>query len=142
MKMATTVKIATAMDYELLAEMALDDTLTDDDMPGIDLQLESYLIDSEIGRQVHAAKLSAPESASRIVSDFIATSRRFRPDTVLHDEQAMFWIISEAMFDERIVSEEDHSRSARRAAHDLYSISSCHRRLRLVRSRECSQGLP
>jgi len=119
MKMATTVKIATAMDYELLAEMALDDTLTDDDMPGIDLQLESYLIDSEIGRQVHAAKLSAPESASRIVSDFIATSRRFRPDTVLHDEQAMFWIISEAMFDERIVSEEDHSRSARRAAHDL-----------------------
>jgi hypothetical protein len=110
---------ATAQDYEDLADLAFADQLSDDDMPGVSLQLESYLLDAEIGRASASARLSDPDAAMRIVQDFLAVWKSKKPKEVMSDERAMFFLINRAMTDTRYVLESDESRYARVASHDL-----------------------
>jgi len=117
--MTTSIKIATALDYELLAEMALEDSLHEEDMIGIDVQLEAYLLDSEIGRQSREARVFDEAPVRKIVADYLKVHKEMAPRQVLHDEEAMFWMISRAMHDDRVVHEDPVSRSARVAAYDL-----------------------
>jgi len=112
-------KYVAAQDYEYLADLALDDALDDEDLLGIDVQLESYLLDAEIGRLASRAKLTTPDASAKLMADFLTVHKHHGPTRVLCDEEAMFWIIGQAMADSRFVSESAASRSARAAAHDL-----------------------
>lgn len=105
--------------YDYIAEVALDGEDIDGDLPGLDSKLEEYLLDAEIGRQAASARLTAPESASKIMKDFLTVYDTIAPKEVLTDEHALFWMVGLAYNDKGIYTEAEDSRIARHRAYDL-----------------------
>jgi len=127
-KVATTLKLSprddwvSRMDYEALADLALDGEDVEDRLPGLNTKLEEYLLDAEIGRQAAAARLTAPAAARRIVRDYLEVCSIEKPATVVTDEEAVFWLVAHAYSDAQSYQESEECRIARRRACDLIKL--------------------
>jgi hypothetical protein len=90
---------AACMAYDDLAELALDLDREPEDLPGLDENLEQYLLDSAIGIIETRSSLLAPQSARRLTEDILAVFKLHNPTTVYSDEGAIFSLIHEALWD-------------------------------------------
>lgn len=110
---------AASQDYDMLAELALDLDRNFDDLPGLDESLEQYLIDSRIGAAVNNAKLLSDLPSRSMTTDILNTFSHYSPEITLTDSDAVFWLVRQAMVDDRVVPHSSESHRAWEAAKTL-----------------------
>jgi hypothetical protein len=116
------VVTAVSADFTSYAELAMGGRDVDDLLPNTATQLEQYLLDAEIGRLSREGRMTQPEVAHRIISDYLSTVTHFNPSEVYTDEQALFYLIGYAMDEELTFLESADSQKARHVARDLISL--------------------
>lgn len=106
-------------DYDLIARNALEEDIAQYDSIDLNSQVADFLLDSEIGNLAAERILSSEAAAYALSKDFLATAKQHKYASVLTDEQAVFYLISQAMLDEQVRVESDMSRKARQSAYEL-----------------------
>jgi len=107
---------AASFDYESMARAAMDIEREEDELPGVDLQIESYLIDSQIGRMARSPKLMAKHSCVSICRDFLDTFEHQEATVVHTDSSAVYYLLCKMLEDDRMELEPEDSRKARNVA--------------------------
>jgi len=105
-----------AMNYGFLVSAADNGGDFDEMMPSIDLPLESYLLDSEIGRLSSQSRLMRNDAAKKVVRDALHVFDKFKPEVVLTDDRAIFYLINYALSDDAVFTENKMNKMARTAA--------------------------
>jgi len=100
-------------DYELMAELILNGEAEQDSYLEVDTQLRDYLLDGEIGRQVDPFALQNEVPARKVLSDMCHVIDTEKPTRVLHDEEAMYYLLSECLKSDELLVESQESRQSR-----------------------------
>lgn len=107
------------INYQMLSELYMESIFSDESLPGYDVQLEQYLLESEITARVHKSKMLSQPVASRTCNDLIATMLHYNPEKVIHDSGALFFLLKKMLNENDEVQESKESKVSRQAATNL-----------------------